>query len=78
MTNSVMCLKADGKDVFCVIGNPLPPRPLGETLRYLRPCSCAVCVKFRQRVAKIAAATPAWWSGIFGNHARQANLRMGA
>ena len=60
MTNSVMCLKADGKDVFCVLGNLYRLDPLGETLRYLLPCSCAVCVKatkFRQRVAKIVAAT---------------------
>ena len=58
MTNLAKCLEADGEDMFCVLGNLYRLDAQGDTLNYLRPCTCAGCAKtarFRQRVRRIAA-----------------------
>lgn len=55
------CLIANAKDIFCIHAKLFRLDSLGESLRYVRPCPCAVCSKItrvRRRIGKIAVATP--------------------
>ena len=55
---SAKCLVADDRNIFCVLGRLYHLDAQGESLRYLRVCSCATCAKthhHRQQVQKIAA-----------------------
>jgi hypothetical protein len=60
MTILPKCVVANGEDIFCVLGNLYQLDPQGETLHYMRPCSCPGCVKtarFRKNINRIVTLT---------------------
>ncbi|MGA7425363.1 MAG: hypothetical protein WBX07_01980, partial [Rhodoplanes sp.] len=55
---SAKCLVADDRSIFCVLGRLFRLDAQGESLRYLRLCTCVACSKtlhHRQQMQKIAS-----------------------
>ena len=55
---SAKCLVADDRSIFCVLGRLFRLDAQGESLRYLRLCTCVACSKmlhYRQQMQKIAS-----------------------